>query len=319
MDDQPTVLMVHTVAATGWADADQLRTAILDRVPEMDLRLARTPPESLAQIPDADVVLASFLPSDLLGAADGLEWIQALSAGVDFYEQDTLDERGIVLTTASGVHAEPIAEQVLGYMLAFERQLHTGIRQQSRGVWERYEGGEIRGKTLAIIGLGAIGSRVAAYGQAFGMTVLGTKRDPSTAPDAVDEVYGPDELYEVLPRAEYLVVACPLTSETRGLLGPAELGTLPGEAVLVNVARGEIVHEEALVHALQQDRLRGAALDAFDDEPLPPMSPLWGLSNVIVTPHMAGSTPHKTDRIADVFAANYAAYLGDGDFENRVV
>jgi phosphoglycerate dehydrogenase-like enzyme len=319
MADQPTVLLAHTIAATSWADPTELRDELATRAPNADVRVAWTPPESHELIPDAEVVVTSFLPSDLLAAAESLEWVQALSAGVDFYDQETLEERGVVLTSAAGVHAEPIAEQVLGYLLAFERNLHTGIRQQSRTVWQRYGGGEIRGKTLGIVGLGSIGSRVAEYGQAFGMTVIGTKRDPSTAPEAADEVYGPDDLYEVLPRSDYLVVACPLTEETRQLLGPAELGALPGDAVLVNVARGEIVREDALVHSLQQGRLGGAALDVFEEEPHPAESPLWDLSNVIVTPHMAGSTPHRAGRIADVFERNYEAYTGGESFDNRVV
>jgi len=320
MSDQPTVLLLHTIAATSWADPDEIRAEIEGRVPDADVRVAWTPPNSRELIPDAEVVVSSFLPSDLLAAAERLEWVQALSAGVDFYDHETLAERGVVLTSAAGVHAEPIAEQVLGYVLAFERGIHTGIRQQSRNVWERYDGGEIRGKTLGVVGLGSIGGRVAEYGRAFDMTVVGTKRDPSTAPDAVDEAYGPDDLYEVLPRADYLVVACPLTEETRGLLGPAELGALPTDAVLVNVARGEVVDEDALVYALRQGSLGGAALDVFEEEPHPSDSPLWDLSNVIVTPHMAGSTPKKAGRIAEVFAQNYDAYTGVADsFVNREV
>jgi phosphoglycerate dehydrogenase-like enzyme len=153
------------------------------------------------------------------------------------------------------------------------------------------------------------------------MTVVGTKRDPSTAPEAVDEVHGPDGLFDVLDGADYVLLSCPLTPETRGLVGRRELGTMDGEAVLVNVARGEVVDQDALVYALQQGGIRGAALDVFEEEPLPGESPLWDLPNVVVTPHMAGSTPYKFERIADIFAENYEAFV-DGrveDLRNRVV
>lgn len=320
MSSGPEVLLSHTVDASHWASTDELRESIERAVPDVDLRVARTPPESAQLLGSAEVVLAAFLPSSFLDAPN-LRWVQALSAGVDFFDLEALEERGIVLTTAAGVHAEPVAEQVLGYLLLFERRIHTGIRQQSRNVWERYEGGEIRGKTLGIIGLGAIGQRVASYGKAFDMTVIGTKAHPETAPDAVDETFAPDELFEVLKRSDYLVVACPLTEETRGLLGTRELSAMKSEAVLVNVARGEIVDEEALAYVLQQDVIRGAALDVFSEEPFPDDSPLWNLSNVVMTPHMAGSTPAKSDRIADLFATNLAAYANDEPdaFVNRVV
>ncbi len=317
----PTVLVSHTVDAGYWSDVEDFRAAVEARVPEVDLRVARTPPETHELAVEADALLATYVSTDLLEDAPDLRWIQALSSGVDFLDLEAIADNGVALTNAAGVHAEPIAEQVLGYLLTFERGIHTGIQQQQEGVWQRYSGGEIRGKTLGIVGLGAIGSRAAEYAQAFGMTVVGTKRDPDAAPEAVDEGYAPEGLFEVLGRSDYVLLSCPLTPETRGLVGRAELGAMKGDAVLVNVARGEVVDEEALIYALQQGGIRGAALDVFEEEPLPPESPLWDLPNVVVTPHMAGSTPHKFERIAEVFAANYEAFA-DGrldELTNRVV
>jgi phosphoglycerate dehydrogenase-like enzyme len=321
MTDGPEALISHTVDASHWASADDLHEAIETTVPDIDLRIARTPPESMELLGSAEIVLAAFLPSASLEEATNLRWVQALSAGVDFFDLDALEDRGIVLTSAAGVHAEPVAEQVLGYVLLFERRIHTGIRQQSRTVWERYEGGEIRGKTLGIVGLGAIGERIASYGRAFDMTVIGTKRHPETAPDVVDEAFSPDGLFEVLKRSDYLVVACPLTEETRGLLGRKELTAMKSDAVVVNIARGEIVDEDALTRVLQQNAIRGAALDVFSEEPFPDDSPLWNLSNVVMTPHMAGSTPAKSERVAEIFATNLDAYVNDDPegFVNRVV
>jgi phosphoglycerate dehydrogenase-like enzyme len=317
----PTTVLLHTAASSHWTDADALAAAVRNRLPDLNLRVAKTPTESQELIADAEIALSAWLPSAAFAAAEDLQWVQALSAGVDFYDRDALAEAGITLTTAAGVHAQPIAEQVLGYLLLFERDILRGVRQQETGQWLRYEGGELRGKTLGVVGVGAIGSRVAELASAIGMSVIGTKRDTSAVPDAVDEILPPDGLHGVLSRADYVVVACPLTDETRALVGHEEFGIMDEDAVLVNVARGPIVEEDALVDALRQVLLRGAALDVFEEEPLEPGSPLWALPNVVVTPHMAGSTPHKEHRLADLFASNLETFVeGDEDsMRNRVV
>ena len=312
--------MLHTVRASHAHDEAAERAAIEDRL-DLDVPLARTPPESLALLADAEVALSAGLTADMLDAAPDLRWVQAFSSGVDGYPLDALRERGVVLTNAAGIHAEPIAQQALGYLLTFSRRLHVGFRQQAEGRWERYEGDELGGKTLGLVGVGAVGTRLAELARALGMRVLGVKRDPTTAPDVLDACYGPDGLYEVLPEADYLVLACPLTDETRGLVDAEAISALPNHAVLVNVARGGVVDDEALVYALQTHRLRGAALDVFPEEPLDGDSPLWGMPNVVVTPHMAGSSPRKPERIAEVVAGNYAAFVaGDLDaMPTRVV
>jgi len=318
MTDASTVLVPHYVSDDARAS---LRTALADRLPDADLAVTATPSETDDRLPDAEIVATVRLPDDRLADAESLRWLQSLSAGVDHFDADALESRGIALTNASGVHAEPIGEQVLGYMLVFERNIHKGIAQQHRGVWESYGGRELRDETVGIVGVGAIGARVAELASAFGMEVLGTKRTPETAPEAVDEAFGPDGLYEVLSRSDYVVVACPLTDETRGLLDEEAFRTMPSTGVVVNVARGEIVDQAALTEALQEGLIRGAALDVFDEEPLPADSPLWDLSNAVVTPHMAGSTPHYWERCADLFAENYGRYVaGDLDgMTNRVL
>jgi phosphoglycerate dehydrogenase-like enzyme len=318
MSERPEILLPHHLSDGA---QEGLREAIRDPLPDANLEVAETPAETDEQLPTAEVVVTGPFPDDRLADAERLWWIQAVSAGVDHFDRDALSEAGVVLTNASGVHAEPIGEQVLGYMLVFERNIQKGMRQQARGVWENYGGRELRDETVGIVGLGAIGGRVAELADAFGMEVLGTKRTPEDAPDAVDEAFAPDGLYEVLSRSDYVVVACPLTDETKGLIGGEELRTMPSSSVLVNVARGEVVDEEALTEALQQGRIRGAALDVFEEEPLPADSPLWDLSNAVVTPHMAGSTPHYYDRCADLFVENYERFVAGGldAMENRVV
>lgn len=311
-------LVLHTVADTPWADADELRDAVETHA-ECPVDLARTPEETRRLLPDAEVALTVRFPEELFEYADNLSWLQALSAGVDFFPQAELEARDIALTSAAGVHAQAIGEQVMGYLVAFERDFLRAFRQQEEGLWFRYSGGELAGQTLCVVGVGAIGTRVAELASAFGMEVVGTKRDPTTAPDAVSDVRPPEELDDLLLEADYVVVSCPLTEETRGLIGSEQLRRLDEEAVLVNVGRGPIVNQDALVAALRGDGLGGAALDVFEEEPLPEDSPLWDLPNVLVTPHMAGSTPHKHDRIGELFARNYASWKDGERLENRVV
>ncbi|UPW00904.1 D-2-hydroxyacid dehydrogenase [Halorussus gelatinilyticus] len=318
MTDEPTVLIPHYVSKSA---RDGLSAELADLRPDLYLSVAATPPETDEQLSRAEVVLTGRFPAEKLDAAPELEWVQALSAGVDSFDREALSDAGVALTSASGIHAEPIGEQVLAYLLTFERNVQKGMNQKHRGVWENYGGRELRDETVGILGLGAIGGRVAELASAFGTRVVGTKRNPESAPDAVDEAYGPDGLYDVLAQSDYVVVAVPLTDETRGLVGEEEIRTMQSSAVLVNVARGEIVDEAALTTALQQGHLRGAALDVFEEEPLPAESPLWDLSNVVITPHMAGSTPHYYDRCASLFAENYEWFVaGELDaIENRMV
>jgi phosphoglycerate dehydrogenase-like enzyme len=318
------VLLHHSVSAVFGGDfVERLRPRIDGALsPEDRVETARTAEESRGAIDDADVVLTIRSIGGELPDGTAPDWVQTLNSGVDSYDLETLAEREVAVTNAAGVAAEPIAEQVLGYLLVFERRIHKGIRQQERdGVWRRYSAGELGGKTLGIVGVGAIGTRVAELASAFDVEVIGTKRTPETAPDVVDEAYPPDGLPELLARSDYLVLACPLVEATRGLIGTEELMSMRSDAVLVNVARGEIVEESALETALQQKRIRGAALDVFEEEPLPRESPLWDLSNAVVTPHMAGSTPRYADRIGSLFEENYRRYAaGDlGELRNRIV
>jgi phosphoglycerate dehydrogenase-like enzyme len=318
MDDRPPILLPYTISSGA---ASVLRSALTTELSEITIEYTPTPPTSRAAIETAPVVVAFGLPDDLLACAESLRWVQALSAGVNTYDVDALDAANVVLTTVSGIHAQPIAEQVLGYMFAFERGIHTGFRQQQRHVWERYTVGELADSTLGIVGVGSIGQRVAELASAVGMETLGLKRDLETGGDSVDELFGPDRLYEVLLRADYTVLACPLTDETRGLIAREELQTMNDDGVLINIARGDVVEEETLINALQSGWIRGAALDVFSTEPLPGDSPLWDLSNVIVTPHMAGLSPHYMERSAAIVAENYRAFVaGDLDaMTNRIV
>ncbi|ESP90160.1 D-2-hydroxyacid dehydrogenase [Candidatus Halobonum tyrrellensis] len=324
MSDGTTVLLHHSVTGVfGDELGEELHSRLESSLPaEVAIETSNTPTRTERAIGDADAVLTIRDVSGLLDDAPDLRWVQTLNAGVDSYDLDRLDDRNVVVTNGSGVAARPIAEQVLGYAFVFERRIHRGIRQQERnGVWERYAGGELGGKTVGVVGVGAIGTEVAELATALDMEVVGTKRDPDTAPDVVDEVYPPEGLDRVLERADYLVLSCPLVESTRGLIGSRELMAMKSEAVLINVARGGVVDQPALETALQQGRIRGAALDVFEEEPLPADSVLWELSNVVVTPHMAGSTPRYAERIAALFADNYERFAAGklDELENRVL
>lgn len=311
------ILLPHPYSAA----ARETLVPALRALDRASVTVADTPEETLAALEDATVALTPRLPPEWLERADRLAWAQATSAGYDHYDLEALEEAGIVLTTAAGVHGQPIGEWVLGAMLGLERELFAARERQRRGVWHRDGGGELASKTVGIVGIGAVGGRVAELASAVGCEVLGTKRDPSTAPDAVDEVRPADDLDAVLHRADYLVLACPLTDETRGLIDETAFETMPRDAVLVNVARGDVVDQDALVESLQQGRIGGAALDVFSTEPLPGDSPLWDLPNVLVTPHVAGSTPRYYDRVAEIFRENYRRFVADDldGLRNRVV
>ena len=318
MSTQPDLLVTDHVARE---TAAELVDRLEESLPAGTVHRAAIPEETRELIADVEAVVTARLPPELLERAANLRWVHALSSGVDSYPLAELEAREIVLTNSAGIHAQPIAEQVLCYMLMFERGVTESVRQQQRSVWEAVSGGELRGQTIGVLGVGSIGARVAELCSALGMTVLGTKRDLSDVPDAVDESYAADDHHEVLARADYVVLACPLTEETRGMIGRRELRAMGRDAVLVNVGRGELVDEGALVEALQQGRIEGAGLDVFETEPLPQDSPLWDLSNVVITPHMAGSTPHRFDRWLEILEPNYEA-VAEGrleELENRVV
>lgn len=308
-------LIMHTVSgAFGDEAAKTLETEITTRLPELDVHLANTPPKTKSILPDTEILVAGALSSSSLETATSLEWIQSTFAGTNRYDHSYLDEHGITLTNASGVHAIPIAEHVFGYMLQFERNLTRAVRQQEKHVWERWRGSELNEKTIGIIGVGAIGTRIAELADAFGMRVLGIKKHPDTYPSVVNEIHGPDGLYEVLESSDYVVVSCPLTDETRGLIGRDELSAMKSTGILVNIARGEIVDESALERALHWGIIGGAALDTFATEPLPSSSPLWDFSNVIITPHVSGTTPKYMLRLADIFEEHYRSmYLSDAE------
>lgn len=323
MVDQPRILITH--GAPHRANSYDLKDDILELLGDIDVFVTNDHDELLSKIKTANVLVTRLNLKDrspeILDQAENLQWIHALSAGYNKYDVDRLEEMGVILTNASGVHANPIAEQVFGYLTIFERQLLQGVRQQDRKEWCHFRGGELNGQTLGVIGVGEIGGRIAELGAAYGMEVLGVKRDIKNVNNAVDKAFPPSERRRVIGRSDYLVLACPLTEQTHEMITAKDFDSMKESAALVNIGRGKLVDETALEVALQKGQIAGAALDVQYTEPLSQDSPLWDLSNVIITPHMAGSTPHYLQRCAEIFSESYPSFV-NGDYEemvNRVV
>ncbi|AHG04329.1 2-hydroxyacid dehydrogenase [Halobacterium sp. DL1] len=298
---------------------DEYAAALRERLPDREVALARTPGEERALVADARVVTGSAIDEELLAVADELELFACSYAGYGHLPMDAFHERGVAVTNAAGIHAPSIAEQVLGYLLTFARDLHEGWRRKQNREWRHYQARELGGSTVTVVGMGAIGHAVVERLQGFDVDTIGVRYTPEKG-GPTDEVVGFEEeaFHGALARTDYLVLATPLTDTTRGLVDEAAFQTLPPESVLVNVARGGVVDTDALVAAVQRQAIRGAALDVTDPEPLPEEHALWNFENVLLTPHNAGHTPEHWNRLADILATNVPRLDRGEDLENRV-
>ncbi|QYY43358.1 D-2-hydroxyacid dehydrogenase [Aneurinibacillus thermoaerophilus] len=237
-----------------------------------------------------------------------LKWIQVLSAGMDLMPLSVIGQRGILVTNARGIHKIPMAEYTFGVMLQVARRTNELYKNQRDNNWDRsIRVEELYGKTLGILGVGAIGEEIARRAQVFGMKVIGVTKS-GTPKHACDEMYTQKELDKVLPRCDYIVVIVPLTEETRHLIGKEELEMMKESAVLINIARGAVIDEEALSAHLRAGKLKMAVLDVFSEEPLPEASLFWQLENCLVTPHISGRSPLYMERALEIFHHNLAAY-----------
>jgi phosphoglycerate dehydrogenase-like enzyme len=284
-----------------------------------------------------DVLLTFRMPDDLLERARDLKWVQLLSAGADHVLGGPFRHAAIPITTASGIHATPIAEYTLASMLAYAHRLHITMRSQLRREWNRggrfmNEVEELRARTLGVIGYGSIGRETARLASAFGMTVLALKRapqdrrDPGWCPRGLGDpegriphrFYGPDQCAALLAECDYVTVTLPLTEHTRGFVGAREIAAMRPGAYLVNIGRGEVIDENALIDALKAGRIGGAGLDVFEHEPLPAESPLWDLDNVILTPHISGANRGYMDKACELFGENLRRFAAREPLLNLV-
>lgn len=265
-----------------------------------------TPEDTRAQIHKAHVLVASgFWTNDLLEQAGSLRFIQVSAVGHDQFDKAALSARGIRLANSAGVNANAVSDHAFALLLALTRQIHIARINQQQQHWRpmisdlsrREE--ELPGKTILIYGVGQIGSRIARLSKAFGMNVIGIRRDTSKTVSGVDALHGPGEFVSLLPRADVVILACPLNDETRGLIDEAALSAMHPGSYLINVSRGGCVDQSALIAALQSRQIAGAGIDVTEPEPLPTESPLWSLENVIITPHSAGETRSYEDTVVD--------------------
>lgn len=265
-------------------------------------------------------ILFDFDPThrtDLPDLTPNVRWVQATSAGIgQLVKSMGYDTRmpHTVFTTASGVHRRPLAEFVVMAILMHYKGARRMLDAQAHSHWERYAGTDLEGRTLAIVGLGRVGGEIARMCRALGMIVIGT--DITPAPELVDRYYEPGRLSAMLPQADVLVLMVPHTPQTEKMIGAKELALLPRGAFFINIARGNVVDEPALIEALRSGHLAGAALDVFAEEPLPPHSPLWGMPTVLVSPHSASTSDRENRRITDLFCDNLRRYLAGEPLRN---
>ncbi len=279
---------------------------------------ATIPPD----IESVEVFLRCAIPVDqqerLISLAPQLKWIHTCSAGFDYLPLELIHQRGLTLTRSAQTNNIPIAEYVLAHILSFSKRLPEFASAQARHVWQRRSDLEELGdKTVGIIGAGSIGQALAKRCQALGMRVVAVKRNPEPLAN-FDEILSSKQLDLLLKQSDFVVVACPLIAETRGMLGAAELALMKETARLINVARGPIIVTSALTEALTSGRLAGAALDVFDEEPLPADSPLWTTPNLILTPHISYTSPHIMSRVLEEFATNLERYLAGEPLLNKI-
>jgi phosphoglycerate dehydrogenase-like enzyme len=248
-----------------------------------------------------------------------LKWVHSRSVGLERTLFPELARSRIVLTNGRGVFSAALGEFAVGAILYFAKDFRRLIRNQSAEVWEPFDVQRVEGKTVGIVGYGDIGRAIAGRARALGMKVLGLKRHPAQKPDAfAQQIFLPNELLQMIALCDYLVVAAPLTAETRGMIGRMELAAMKRTAVLINLGRGPVVDEGELVNALAEKSILGAALDVFDEEPLPKGHPLYRLDNVLLSPHCADNTPDWLDNATLFFAEQFERYQRGENLHNVV-
>ncbi|MCY4575572.1 MAG: D-2-hydroxyacid dehydrogenase [Chloroflexi bacterium] len=311
----------------GWAMADEL----LDRIAAADWRVrllnreiaplaAPTelwppfPEPLLPLVGEAEVLLTLRLPPGLPESMPKLRWIHSQAAGIDYVDRAPgLLDAGVVITSSSGVHARPLSETVMGAIIALAKGFPQAVRRQGRREWLRYTPEDVTGKVVTIIGAGNIGTAIASWCGWMMMRTVGVRR---TAPagwvdtEPFERVFGQGELIEALSASDYVVLCAPRTPETVGMIGVKEFAAMKAGARFINVARGDLVDETALIAALESGHLGGAYLDVFATEPLPDDSPLWDMENVLITGHSGAGSVDRDEQVVEIFVENLGRYLG---------
>jgi phosphoglycerate dehydrogenase-like enzyme len=319
LPERPTLLFAHV--AYRFAERYAARGGMLPVIEAASLDALE------ARIGEADVLLVSGLWRNALAQqATRLKLIQSISAGVDQYDRAVLAAHGIRLASAQGANANAVSEHAMALILALARRIPEARDNQARKHWRGMIGDltrredELGGKTLLVVGIGRIGGRLARLAKVFGMNVIGLRRDPANGAEGADEIHPMAALRAQLPRADIVALCCALTDETRGLMDAAAFAAMKPGATLINVARGRVCDEPALIEALLAGRIGQAALDVTADEPLPAESVLWTMPNVLITPHTGGETRAYEDNVLDLMEENLARLRrGESALKNQVV
>jgi phosphoglycerate dehydrogenase-like enzyme len=293
--------------------------------PQVEVCNSRTKRDDEQALRDADVMIGWSLPPERLSAAKNLRWIYSITAAVDQFLYPEIVSSEIALTNAGRVHGPVVAEHAIAMLLALTKRLPSAVRYQQRRKWameaiwkEQPRPREVRGATVLVMGLGSIGAEVASMAAALKMHVIGVREHSERGMAAAHEVIGYAALDGVLSRADFVVLAAPLTERTRHLIDARRLALFKPTAFLINVSRGALVDEAALVKTLRNCRIAGAALDVFEEEPLSRWSPLWKMPQVLITPHTAFLTENVWQRHYDVFAANLKRFIGGQPLEDVI-
>ncbi len=310
---------------TEWRPKPAMAEAIRTRWPEMRVLHLPNYDGLPGELPDTDIFVGYSLRAEQLKDARKLKWIHSTAAGVAQLMYPELRDSGIMVTNPSGIFSVPMAEHTMGLLLALARNFPDSVRQQDRARWSQQDIWdqsqhltELNGKVLLIVGYGSIGREVAKRAKAFDMKVWGVTRSGAGERAHVDQIFAAAQLAEALPAADYVLIAAPETAETKHLIGTAEIARMRRGARLINVARGSLLDEAALVQALESGALRGAALDVADTEPLPAESPLWKAPNLFLTPHTSGVSDRLWDRQAAILIELLARWFDGRELFNRV-
>jgi len=288
--------------------AEDYQKALTQKFPEIFIHPAKNEDEIGDFIGKMDILLTVRISDELIKKAKKLKWIQTITTGVDYIINLPSLRKEVLITSSRGVHVPQMSEMALLLMLALNRNLPQFIRNQDKRVWERWPTKLLYQKKVGILGMGVIGEEIARKCKAFGMTVLGIDIIKKKI-DAVDYFFGPEELLRVVREVDYFIIVVPNLPSTRRMVGAEVLSSLKPTAFLINMGRGEVVDEEALIRILETGKIAGAALDAFWAEPLPEDHPFWGMKNVIMTPHVGGMCEICVDQVLAIFEENLRRFL----------
>jgi phosphoglycerate dehydrogenase-like enzyme len=310
----PTVLIAAAIE-------DGVAASLVDAFPDVAFVNLPKDGEVPASASDAEILFRCAMSKEEMGrtiaGAPGLRWIHTCSAGFDQLLVPEIEALGLAVTRSAATHHIPISEWVIGFMLLVSKRFPDLMDAQRQHRWAPPDTEDLMGKTIGIVGAGAIGTEVARRARPFGMDVIATKRSPIELPE-YDRVMASEDLPKLLEESDFVVLACPLTTETEGMIAAAQLRMMKPSAYLINIARGRLVVEADLIQALRDRWIAGACIDAFAQEPLPAESPLWDTERLILTPHSSYRSPHMMARAGEEFAANLRRYMAGEPLANRL-